>query len=232
MSTKIKQEKLLEWNDLDLLPLDVTETRTIEGRAFMKYNSSVIQLPEVQELQPRTTSTKGWMWSLRLLQPTPELEKPDHGGESPAGVVRTLSLFHRQRNAFEIHLPRKVLPLLQTLQTSGLKQRRLPGLVGKAKSHAAALDASEQHPSVSGKGAILSVLHAVRPAPSRKVPVLPTAESAREPEENLSQVLSFYPTFTLKDRSTWSPQASRGRAKRRWVFRSLTAIKTLAMTGE
>lgn len=168
--------------------------------------------------------------------------------KSLAVVVCTLSLFPRQRNAFEIHLPRKVLPLLQT---SGLKQGRLLGLVEKAKSHAAALDTSAMPLSVNSEGVILSVLHAVRPALTRKVPVLLTIKSACEPEENLSQVLIFYPTFTLKDSSTWSFMCVEegislretltiqilsthviwGRAKRRWLFRSLTTIKTSAMTG-
>jgi len=79
---------------------------------------------------------------VRLLQPIPELEKSDHRGEFLTGVVCTLALFHFQRNAFEIHLPRRAPPLLQMLQTSGPKQGRLPGLVGKAKNDTVALDTS------------------------------------------------------------------------------------------
>lgn len=55
MTTKIKQKQLLEWNNLDLSPLDMTETRT-EGRAFMKYNCSVRQVPEVHKHRPLAAS--------------------------------------------------------------------------------------------------------------------------------------------------------------------------------
>lgn len=48
MTTKIKQKQLLELNNLDLLPLDMTETRR-EGGAFTKYNGSIRQVPGVHK---------------------------------------------------------------------------------------------------------------------------------------------------------------------------------------
>lgn len=51
MTTKTKQKQLLEQNNLDLLPLDTTETTT-EGRVFMKYNGSIRQVPGVHEHRP------------------------------------------------------------------------------------------------------------------------------------------------------------------------------------
>lgn len=143
MTTKIKQKQLLQWNNLDLSPLDMTETRT-EGRTFMKYNCSVRQVPEVHKHRPLAASDNFYkVVNVKSVIASAHLwVRKARSRAWISGKVRTLSLLHWQRNAFEIHLPRRVPPLLQMLQTAGLKQGRLLGLVGKAKSHAAALDTS------------------------------------------------------------------------------------------
>lgn len=63
-------------------------------------------------------------------------EKPNERGKSLMQVHTKQFQFCRQRNSFEIHLSRKVLPVLQKLKTFRLKSGRAPGLVEKDRSHA------------------------------------------------------------------------------------------------
>lgn len=174
----------------------MTETTT-EGRAFMKYNSSVRQVPEVRERRSLAAS-----YNFCNVVNAKSVIASAH-----ARVRKTRSRGMNLWLVWCTHCPRFTSfsnsSPMESASTAAdnsdtwAKTRQTLGLVWKAKSHRTALDTSATPLSEQRRRNFVSTPLLYGQLPQATAPVLLTIKSAREPEENLSQVLIFYPTVTM-----------------------------------
>lgn len=170
MTTKIKQKKLLEWNDLHLSPLDVTEART-EGRAFTKYNGSVRQVPEGHERPSLAASDnfyKGVDAKSVIASVHPQVRKArSRGRVSGWCSAHTVAVSPAEECFWNSSPKESTSTAADASRHLGWNKADSWAWWGKPKA-TQQLWIPQQRLSVSSEGIILSVLHAVRPAPPRQ----------------------------------------------------------------